>query len=210
MDDNRAIVMAEILDRRSESGASYSMKAAIRDMVKYYNAGTLVRAFTELSKSTAAQAQASQDRVRQLTGPVKVSSIPSMDVDQVLRQINALENGLAKQIRDAQIATPLAAAAAPASTAATALAVRQKALQPVRLKLDTIWKKIESNDKFDAAINQVKSDATFARIITNINSNPTSVSEENYLSLLFAIQGALNKDLDLNRELLAVLVSVNQ
>ena len=49
MDDNRANVLADILEKRSETGANYSMKAAIRDMVNYYNAGTLVRAFTELS-----------------------------------------------------------------------------------------------------------------------------------------------------------------
>lgn len=210
MDDNRANVLADILEKRSETGANYSMKAAIRDMVNYYNAGTLVRAFTELSKSTAALAQASQARVRTLSGPVKISSIPSMDVDQVLRQINAQEIRLAKQIKDAQTANPLAASTASASVAAAARAARQKALQPVRLQLEAIWKRIVSNDKLDAAVDRVKSDTTLGPIITRIDSDPTSVTEENYLSLLFAVQGALDKDLDLNRELLAILTSVSQ
>lgn len=210
MDDNRANVMADILEKRSQSGANYSMKAAIRDMVNYYNAGTLVRAFTELSKSTAALAQASQNRVRALSGPVRRSSIPSMEVDEVLRRINAEEIRLAKQIRDAQTANPLAAPTADASVRETALAARKKALEPARLQLETIWRKIESNDKFDAAVDEVKNDTTLGPIVDRINTDPSSVTEENFLSLLFGIQGTLKKDLDLNRELLEVLISVHQ
>ena len=132
-----------------------------------------------------------------------------MDVDQVLRQINAQEIRLAKQIKDAQTANPLAASTASAAVAAAARAARQKALQPVRLQLEAIWKRIASNDNLDAAVDRVKSDTTLGPIITRIDSDPTSVTEENYLSLLFAVQGALNKDLDLNRELLAILTSVS-
>src|SRR6185369_405212 len=119
-----------ILQKRSLSGANYSMKAAIRDMVNYYNAGTLVRAFTELSKSTAAQAQASQARVRVLSGPITVSSIPSLDFAQVEQQINGQENSLGQQILSAETANPLAPAGAAPGVAAAALAARQKALTP--------------------------------------------------------------------------------
>lgn len=71
MDDNRAKVRAMILDREKSSVEDYPIGTAIGDIVAYYNAGTLVRAFTELSKDTAAQAQESERIVREkLTGPI--------------------------------------------------------------------------------------------------------------------------------------------
>jgi hypothetical protein len=209
MDDNRSIVLAEILEKRDDSGAAYSMRAAIRDMVNYFNAGTLVRAFTELSKSTAAQAQASQQRVRQLSGPLTISSIPSLDLTQVLRQINTQKISLAQQIADAKRAAPLAPAGAPANVAAAARAAQQTALQPIRRRLETIWRNIESSGKFDAAINEVRTNAAHNTIINDIENNPSNVTEENYLALLFALQGALDMDLDLNRELLTILTTVS-
>lgn len=68
MDDNRAKVRATILQREKNSVDDYPIGAAISDIVDYYNAGTLVRAFTQLSKDTAAQAQASEERVLELKG----------------------------------------------------------------------------------------------------------------------------------------------
>jgi len=209
MDDNRSTILGDILQKRSESGANYSMKAAIRDMVNYYNAGTLVRAFTELSKSTAALAQASQARVRVLSGPVDKAPIPSMDVDEVLAQVATHKISLARQIRNAKASTPLAAQGAAPAVIAAALAARDKAVEPVRLKLQTIWTDIEKDSKFAAAITQVKTTPD-AAIIANINANPSAVSAEEYLTLLYAVQAALNKDLDLNRELLAILRADNR
>lgn len=209
MDDNRSMVLAEILEKIDGSGADYSMKAAIRDLVNYYNAGTLVRAFTELSKSTAVQAQASQTRVRQLSGPLTLSSIPTLELTRVMRLINTHKMSLAQQIVDAKAAAPLAPAAAAPGGAAAALAAQQQQLQSVRRKLETIWKDIQSSGKFDAAINKLKANAAQNAILTNINNSPANVTEENYLTILFALQTALNKDLDMNRELLAILMTVN-
>lgn len=209
MDDNRAIVLGDILEKKNDSGADYSMRMAIRDLVNYYNAGTLVRAFTEMSKTISAQAQASQNRVRQLSGPLNLSSIPSLDLTRVLRQINAHKMSLAQRIKDAQDANPLAAAGASTAQAEAALNARKQALQPVRQKLETIWKNIQTNDKFAAALNKVKANTTHNEVITRIDTSPESVTEEQYLTLLFVLQDALGKDLDLNRELLGILMTVN-
>src|SRR5205085_2072109 len=57
MDGNRARVRATILTREKEGVNTYPIGAAISDIVAYYNAGTLVRAFTELQKDTATQTQ---------------------------------------------------------------------------------------------------------------------------------------------------------
>lgn len=68
MDGNRAKVRATILNREKEEIGTYSMGAAVGDIVEYYNAGTLVRAFTELSKDTAIQTKQSEDDVLVLKG----------------------------------------------------------------------------------------------------------------------------------------------
>lgn len=207
MDDNRATVLGDILEKRDSPVQDYSLKGAIRDVVDYYNAGTLVRAFTELSKSTGAQAMASQARVRHLSGPLTISAIPSLAVHQVLQLINKQKMSLAKQIQDAEAVAPLPAP--PAVGNAAQLAARTQALQPIRLKLETIWKNIEGDGKFDAAITTLRANAATNAILANISATPATVSERDYLSLLFNLQAALNKDLDLNRELLSILMTVN-
>lgn len=68
MDDGRAQVYANILKRKIDSVTDYSMKEAIRDIVAYYNAGTLIRAFTQLQKDAAAGAKESENRVLILKG----------------------------------------------------------------------------------------------------------------------------------------------
>src|SRR5712691_7049161 len=68
MDGNRAKVRATILTREKGSVEDYPIGAAITDIVDYYNAGTLVRAFTELSKDTAVQTKQSEDSVLMLKG----------------------------------------------------------------------------------------------------------------------------------------------
>ncbi len=66
MDDVRAQVHSSILEKKPRPISQYSIKEAIRDIVAYYNAGTLIRAFTQLSKDTSAQAKQSEKRVLEL------------------------------------------------------------------------------------------------------------------------------------------------
>ncbi|HEY0546672.1 MAG TPA: hypothetical protein VGC91_14940 [Pyrinomonadaceae bacterium] len=68
MDGNRAKVRKTILDREKDDAATYSIGAAISDIVDYYNAGTLVRAFTELAKDTAVQTKEAEDDLLVLKG----------------------------------------------------------------------------------------------------------------------------------------------
>jgi hypothetical protein len=53
MDGSRARARTTILTREQAGVDDYPLGAAISDIVDYYNAGTLVRAFTELQKDTA-------------------------------------------------------------------------------------------------------------------------------------------------------------
>jgi hypothetical protein len=68
MDGNRAKVRATILNREKGSVEDYSLGAAVSDLVDYYNAGTLVRAFTQLQQDTAVITKQSEDRVLELKG----------------------------------------------------------------------------------------------------------------------------------------------
>jgi hypothetical protein len=68
MDGNRARVRSVILTREGQDVGSYPFGAAISDIVDYYNAGTLVRAFTELQKDTADKTKQEEDNLQVLKG----------------------------------------------------------------------------------------------------------------------------------------------
>jgi len=99
MDDNRSKVEQRIVQKKDRPIDKYSMPEAIRDMVAYYNAGTLVRAFTELAKDTAVQAQASENGVLRLKdiNPADIVTL-TPDVSAASVQIGALLKLLDKQL----------------------------------------------------------------------------------------------------------------
>ncbi|MBV9959312.1 MAG: hypothetical protein JO360_12880 [Acidobacteria bacterium] len=68
MDGNRAKVRATILVRERDDVITYPISAAISDIVEYINAGTLVRAFTELQKDTAVNTRQAEDNLQVLKG----------------------------------------------------------------------------------------------------------------------------------------------
>lgn len=68
MDGNRAKVRTTILTREKASPDDYPLGAALADIVDYYNAGTLVRAFTQLQQDTAVLTQQSEQDVLLLKG----------------------------------------------------------------------------------------------------------------------------------------------
>ncbi len=80
MDDNRSIVYASILLKKKKSVDEYPMTEAIRDVVDYYNAGTLVRALTQLSKDTGEKANQSAKTVLQLQ---KIDPADFVEIDDV-------------------------------------------------------------------------------------------------------------------------------
>src|SRR5215213_31158 len=102
MDDNRSKVQAAILSHQSKEVGEYSMNAAIRDIVAYYNAGTLARAFTELSKATSDSARVSEEAVRVLRGDPDISSIPSLKEAQTADDIQSQRESLESQFRAAE------------------------------------------------------------------------------------------------------------
>jgi hypothetical protein len=67
-----------ILIKKELDITQYPMAEAIKDVVAYYNAGTLVRAFSALSQQTAANSQAWADEIRILQG-VPISDPVTID-----------------------------------------------------------------------------------------------------------------------------------
>lgn len=95
MDGNRAKVRAVILTREKQEVSDYPVGAAMADIVDYYNAGTLVRAFTELAKDTAVQTKQSEDKVLELKG---VQITP--EATQAQRDVSVLAKNILDQLRD--------------------------------------------------------------------------------------------------------------
>jgi len=108
MDGNRAKVRATILTREKDSADVYQFGAAISDIVDYYNAGTLVRAFTELQKDTAVQTKQAEDNLQVLKGvPITPEATPERRNNAVAAR-KALEN-LLNDLNDPDAAKKAAA-----------------------------------------------------------------------------------------------------
>ncbi|HEX7176418.1 MAG TPA: hypothetical protein VF240_14230 [Pyrinomonadaceae bacterium] len=89
MDGNRAKVRATIIIREREGVDTYPIGAAVSDIVAYYNAGTLVRAFTELHKDTADQTKTQEDNLQVLKG------VPlTMEATQVFRDLSVAASNI--------------------------------------------------------------------------------------------------------------------
>ena len=220
MDGNRANVLAGILNGKSKDVDEYSLKTAIRDLVAYNNAGSLVRAFTELAKDTSVKTAASEDAVRVLKGDLKITSIPTLEDAKRADSIAAQERNLARQELDERtraeaitIPTPKDPANITQAEQAAidkAKADRAEQLKPVRLKLEAIWKDVQVDDKFSSAIEKMKAITRIAPILTNLDTAPDKVTERDYLKLLGSLKGVVANDAELSNKLLAIMQRVNR
>jgi hypothetical protein len=86
MDGNRAKVRTTILQREKQEVSDYPLGAAISDIVDYYNAGTLVRAFTQLEQDTAVQTQQSETVLKlNKIDPSRIVVFAEADQDAAIR-----------------------------------------------------------------------------------------------------------------------------
>lgn len=96
MDDGRAQIYGAMLKKMKEQDINdYPLSSAVIDLVAYYNAGTLVRAFQQLAKDTSAQAKQSENKVLELKGvPMTPEATPefrqlSVDAGNTLLDLEA-------------------------------------------------------------------------------------------------------------------------
>lgn len=219
MDDNRAQVLASILNNKTKSTDEYSLRTAIRDIVNYYNAGTLIRAFTELGKDTAAKAKASEDLVRHIRGDLAVSDIPSIEKERLSDAIFAARVSLGQQAEAAETAAANIQVPAQldpptdANTQAIAAANsrRAAALKPIRDKLAAIWTEVKAETAFNPAIEAMKVDTDYSVIMDKLDADPAQeVTLDEYQMLLNGLTSALKNNLDASKQFLAIMRRVDK
>jgi hypothetical protein len=77
MNGNRARVRSLILENQKKDIEGYRIGTAISDIVDYYNAGTLVDAFTEIAGDTAADTKTAQEELRTLKRQAGIRPAPT-------------------------------------------------------------------------------------------------------------------------------------
>ena len=109
MDGNRAKVRGIILERQGKEANDYPLGAAVSDIVDYYNAGTLVRAFTQLEQDTARITEASETRLADIKRQLGVKGAPTAEDlkrsnqnAQALRALRLAFRAEDKKVKDAE------------------------------------------------------------------------------------------------------------
>ena len=105
MDAGRSRILAIISQKKKQSVYQYSLHAAINDIVDYYNAGTIIRAFVELNRDTAVQARNAEIRVLQSQGvDPPFSEVPTQEekptIDKAIEITDAFEKAYIEAIGD--------------------------------------------------------------------------------------------------------------
>jgi hypothetical protein len=109
MDASRSQILAEIKQNQRKSTADYSFDACLDDIIRYFDAGTLNRAFTDLDKQTSLQSEVARKGVLEIKGLSDVSAPQTAENSNVTK---ASFDSLAKLQNDAK--DPLKTAAAKA------------------------------------------------------------------------------------------------
>ena len=110
MDGNRAKVRLTILAREKMEVGDYPLGAAVSDLVDYYNAGTLVRAFTQLQQDTAVLTKQAEEDVLVLKGVPLTRAATVQGVTDVRTTLGVLRT--LKTSLDSGVAEEVAAATA--------------------------------------------------------------------------------------------------
>jgi hypothetical protein len=98
MDASRSQILSEIKQSQAKSTADYSFDAALDDIVRYFDAGTLNRAFTELDKQTSVDAEIARQgvlRIKKLDIQPLLPTEVGATVTKIDDKLTALENDLA-------------------------------------------------------------------------------------------------------------------
>lgn len=83
MDAERTKVETEIIQRKMQPMAAYSLEAAIRDLRRYQQAGTLMRAVTKVTETASVEKQRAEDLYEQQMGFACAPDNELDDADQI-------------------------------------------------------------------------------------------------------------------------------
>jgi hypothetical protein len=217
MDGNRAEVLAIITLNQVKPIGEYSMGKAIKNLADYYNAGTLVRAFNQLSHDTANQTQTSETAARVVRGeditPSKIRTVQETDLSlELLRQRRIL----AKRLRDAlSMAVPTATAGdtvARTAEIAKAKTDRDEKVKAVRDDLGEVWTAITQDDKFKPIVAQMKTDTALTNSFNLVEATATTdeLAAPELLKLINVLTTKIKDNPELRASVLGTLQTVNK
>jgi hypothetical protein len=88
MDASRSVILGEIRQSQQKSTGNYSFDQALDDIVRYFDAGTLNRAFTELDKQTSLEAETARLGVLKIKKLEDVNKIVTVQQAQLIDDID--------------------------------------------------------------------------------------------------------------------------
>ncbi len=194
MDTSRSQILGEIKQNQQKPTSEYSFDAALDDLVQYFDAGTLNRAFTELDKQTSVDAIVAKKGVLNIKGLQDITAIPSVIGANIITSGASELKVIEKELSDAN----------------------KKTIATERLK--SIYKLITEEPKFKDILKNLESKATnpqteedketfgarlgpvYAKIKKNDPNNP--LNGRDYYELVSGVYGATEGDPDLIKLLL--------
>lgn len=176
MDGNRAKVRTTILEREKQKVEDYPLGAAIADIVDYYNAGTLVRAFTELQKDTSVQTKQAEDDLKTLKKNAGIRPAPTDAEIKISRENADAIDALVQAYIDAD--DQVTAADAKVNAAQTAINTATQAGEAAAGRIAEATQRINAATT-QAARTQAQADKTNAEADkTNADANKTKAEAE--------------------------------
>ncbi|MBD0324827.1 MAG: hypothetical protein ICV68_00260 [Pyrinomonadaceae bacterium] len=98
MDASRSQILGEIRQKQANSTDAYSFDAALGDIIRYFDVGTLNRAFTELDKQTGIDAEIARLGVLRIQGLKDISRIPTLEEAQLVTSVAESLSSLEKDL----------------------------------------------------------------------------------------------------------------
>ncbi len=177
MDASRSQILSEI-KQNQQKNTNYSFDAALGDIIRYFDAGTLNRAFTELDKQTSIEAEIARKGVLAVKDLKDISDLPSAEEIGTNKAISTELAKLNNALKDEATAKP-----------ATAI-------------LKAVFDQITKDDKFKGILDKLKSkklpeyDELNPKTKKNIESAfgklgetpPKEATGEEYHSLIIAVR----------------------
>jgi hypothetical protein len=101
MDASRSQILGEIKQKQAKPTGEYSFDAALNDVIRYFDSGTLNRAFTELDKQASIDAEVARLGVLRIQGLKDISRIPTLEEAQLVTSVADALSQLEKDVGNA-------------------------------------------------------------------------------------------------------------
>lgn len=140
--------------------------------------------------------------------------IASIDSEQLSNKLFEQRRSLAQQLDFAEnITIPTEKANASGKEKAAIEKVKAKKdekMNAIKLKLESIWKAVEDQDKFFWAIYEMQQDDMYADILNKRQKEVGELTGDEFLLLIDGLTAEINSNTELSKELFSILQSINK